>query len=1356
MMTRDRLSIARKLLLAGASAGFLFSAMMLLLQPPNRAPEPKAPENGSHSDLDVASVPGASQDWWTTVQADLERREYEASTTREGLLQAPNRAQDLRTTFHPHGIEVVPRTSREVAPAWRFAWETAGIGRSGRMQAADPVSPTAEGTRVIYRHDGWGEWYENTAEGVEQGFTVEREPAGDGPLWIAGGYRAALHAELRPDGAVDFMDAHGACVLRYGELHVWDARGTELKSELAVAGTELAIVIDDRDASYPLLVDPLLSSPAWTADSNQSGAHFGISVSTAGDVNGDGFSDVIVGAPDFDNPDIGEGRVYVYHGSASGLSAAPNWTAESNQGSAVFGFSAGTAGDVNGDGFSDVIVGALRFDNDQADEGRAFVYHGSASGLSATPNWTAESNQSLSLFGYSVATAGDVNGDGFADVVVGAWAYDNEHTDEGRAYVYHGSASGLSPTANWMGEGNQASASFGISVATAGDVNGDRFSDLIIGASGLTNGQANEGAALIYHGSAGGLGIVANWIGDSDQPGSSFGLSVSTAGDVNGDGYADVIIGAPAYDNEETDEGQAFVYLGGPNGLAMDPAWNGFANQAGSNFGGSVGTAGDVNGDGCSDVIIGASGYDNGQTNEGWIFVYQGSVFGLQTSGAWIAQSNQGGAQLGTAVATAGDVNGDGYSDVIVGAHTYNNPENDEGGAFVYYGSGDKLEDTARWFVGGGQEAAFFGASVSTAGDVNGDGYSDVIVGAGLYDNDLVDEGRAYVFHGSDEGLSTIPSWTAEGNQADAAFGFAVSTAGDVNGDGFSDVIVGSPSFDCGQTNEGRAFVYQGSTAGLSITPAWIAESDEPLARVGFSVSTAGDVNGDGYDDVVVGAPGNDQGLPEGRAFGYHGSASGLASTPAWTAEDPLDPGAEFGFSVAAAGDVNGDGYGDVIIGAPEGGLIPGYEGCAYTYHGSPAGLSATHAWLFEGDLDFAETGHAVETAGDVNGDNYSDVIVGIVDYGDEGRAVVFHGSASGLSAMPNWTADGGQSNGQFSISVGTAGDVNGDGYSDVIVGDDLYDNLQHNAGRAVVYHGSAIGLSFTPSFIFDSAQANSQFGFSAGTAGDINGDGFSDVVVGAIRYSVDHLNEGRGFAFFGNKGDGPHRIPQQARTDDSAPISPLGRSDSESSFLLKALGRTAAGRGHVRLQFEVKPAGVPFDGSGIVTGSFLDTGTPAQGLGSAVPLSGLANGLTPETLYHWRLRFDSKSPHFPRSPWLTLAGNNVTEADLRTAAAQSGVAGQEAPGAQLLLLEPVRPNPLAAHGEIAYTLPGAGDVRLTVVDVAGRVRTVIDGGTQTAGRHQMRWDARDSEGRKLPAGVYLLRLETAGREMTRKLVIAR
>jgi hypothetical protein len=192
----------------------------------------------------------------------------------------------------------------------------------------------------------------------------------------------------------------------------------------------------------------------------------------------------------------------VYHGSAAGLSVTADWTAVSDRPSALYGISADTAGDVNGDGYSDLIVGASSYTNGESREGRAFLYQGSASGLSATADWTAESNQVDAKFGHFAGMAGDVNGDGYSDIIVGATSYDNGESDEGRAFVYHGSTAGLNSTAAWTAESDQAAAFFGWSVGTAGDVNGDGYSDIIVGAVSYDNGESDEGRAFVYHGSA--------------------------------------------------------------------------------------------------------------------------------------------------------------------------------------------------------------------------------------------------------------------------------------------------------------------------------------------------------------------------------------------------------------------------------------------------------------------------------------------------------------------------------------------------------------------------------------------------------------------------------------------------------------------------------------------------------------------------------------------------------------------------------------------------------------------------------------------------------------------------------------
>jgi hypothetical protein len=188
----------------------------------------------------------------------------------------------------------------------------------------------------------------------------------------------------------------------------------------------------------------------------------------------------------------------------------------------------------------------------------------------------------------------------------------------------------LTESADTQLEGDQLTARLGDSVASAGDVNGDGYADVIVGARLYDAGQTDEGAAFIFLGSADGVldgnpASAATQL-ESNQGASAFGWSVAGAGDVDGDGYADVIVGAPSYDAGESDEGAAFVFHGGASGIAdgnpASAATQLESNQekgvqpAGPNFGESVAGAGDVDGDGYADVIVGAKFYDAGQTDE--------------------------------------------------------------------------------------------------------------------------------------------------------------------------------------------------------------------------------------------------------------------------------------------------------------------------------------------------------------------------------------------------------------------------------------------------------------------------------------------------------------------------------------------------------------------------------------------------------------------------------------------------------------------------------------------------------------------------------------------------------------------
>jgi hypothetical protein len=394
----------------------------------------------------------------------------------------------------------------------------------------------------------------------------------------------------------------------------------------------------------------------------------------------------MVAAQWYDGGQSDEGAIFVYHGSRSGLSRNPAWHVEGNQRYAHLGASMGTAGDVNADGYDDIVVGASHYDAGQEDEGIVYVYHGSRSGLGRSPAWTAEGNRVNGAYGGSVATAGDVNGDGYADVVVSAAGHGTGQAWEGRAYLYHGSPSGLSQVPAWTAEGNLPRANFGASVGTAGDVNGDGYDDLIVGATGYGAGQLGEGRTFVYHGSPSGLSRVPAWTAESNQEWVYFGWMAGTAGDVNGDGYDDVIVGAPYYVTRHADEGRAYVYHGSPSGLRQSPAWTAEGNRRRAWFGMSGGTAGDVNRDGYDDVIVGAPFHTTDQDREGRAYVYHGSPSGLRQTPAWVGEGNVNTAFFGDASGTAGDVNGDGYDDVIVGAPGYDAKPDHDGRAYVFYG----------------------------------------------------------------------------------------------------------------------------------------------------------------------------------------------------------------------------------------------------------------------------------------------------------------------------------------------------------------------------------------------------------------------------------------------------------------------------------------------------------------------------------------------------------------------------------------------------------------------------------------------------------------------------------------------
>jgi hypothetical protein len=746
-------------------------------------------------------------------------------------------------------------------------------------------------------------------------------------------------------------------------------------------------------------------------------------------------------------------------------------------------------------------------------------------------------------------------------------------------------------------------------------------------------------------------------MGQSNQAGARFGRAVSTAGDVNGDGYADVIVGAHLYSNGQDSEGGAWVFLGSSSGLSNASDNQDEGNQTNAMFGYSVATAGDVNGDGYADVIVGAPNFTNGEFQEGRAWVWHGSPDGISESRDWDYEGNEENARFGISVATAGDVDGDGYSDVIIGAYEKTVSVTDEGAALVFYGAASTLAEEPGWTKASNKLNAFFGWSVRAAGDVNGDGWADIVVGAPGWDGGQQREGGAWIYHGTPSGPDPVPAWHVESDTMNASYGHAVDTAGDVNGDGYSDVIVGAPDMDNGESGEGLVFVYHGSSSGLGTSAAWTKDSDHEDAQFGFSVGTAGDVNGDGYADVIVGSPKYSSGgeIEEGFAFVYHGSESGLISAPAWS-RDSDQRDAHLGVSVGTAGDVNRDGYSDIIVGAPDWNGDIRNEGGAWVHLGSKQGVKNDPAWYYAGpDVDTA-LGAAVGTAGDVNGDGFADVIVGAPyltnGQTQEGGAFVFHGRSSGLATSPMWSKESNNAHALYGVSVGTAGDVNGDGYADIIVGAPGWTDSLSEEGGAWVYHGSPAGAHSAPDWYTVGGQEGSEYGWSVSTAGDVNADGYAEVVVGAPRYQRAVAAEGQVFMYYGNGGAGVPLKPRQMRPASPVPlpIAHMGRSPAEDLFWLTILIRSSPyGRGRMTPEFQVAPLG-----TSLQVGTIYQTTTwynpTATGVILLTPKA--MTGLSPGTVYHWRARLryqPATVPFQPFSRWVTIPWNGWNEGDLRT-----------------------------------------------------------------------------------------------------------
>lgn len=459
----------------------------------------------------------------------------------------------------------------------------------------------------------------------------------------------------------------------------------------------------------------------------------------------------------------------------------------------------------------------------------------------------------------------------------------------------------------------------------------------------------------------------------------------------------------------------------------------------------SLSNAGDVNGDGLDDIIVGAHRSDLGGDEAGASYIIFGQEGGnpvelsaLESSGSngFVIIADTIGQNAALSVSRAGDINGDGFSDLIIGAPVSSPNGKWSGASYIIYGVNDtetiylseieKEDNTSGFIIKGLSEGDFFGHTVSDAGDVNGDGLDDIIIGAPSADPNGINSGTTYVVYGrqnlddiklgSSIDLTQIVAGTGgfslNGPTNGVQSGYAVSGAGDVNGDGFDDVIIGSPFADTNGSDSGNVFIIFGSAENTPVELSELIIDGESTAEngfvihgiaagdmSGFSVSGAGDVNGDGLDDIVMGAPGEaTKGEMSGSSFVVFGKtdteAVELSAIQARASEIPagfIINGANISdsagqSSVSNAGDVNGDGLDDLIIGAIGGDPNGTGSGVTYVVFGKQSDQSVELSMVQNGIGGFSingaqkndNSGWSVSGAGDLNGDSFADILVGV------------------------------------------------------------------------------------------------------------------------------------------------------------------------------------------------------------------------------------------------------------------------------------------------------------------------------------------------------------------------------------------
>ncbi len=758
-------------------------------------------------------------------------------------------------------------------------------------------------------------------------------------------------------------------------------------------------------------------------------------IDITGDYNNDGYDDILLG--------IYNSSVKIYYGGSGVPSVTPGWDRTSPFPSSNFGEAVCNAGDLNNDGYDDIVISAPLYTNGQENEGAILMYLGAASGPSLSYSWIKEYNISGLYLGSDVKGIGDINFDGYDDIAYSALLFNAPGPDfiNGKIFVNLGNNAGLisSPAWVYIGEHEDETGEY----LSSGDYNGDGFIDISFSTS--------RGTGFIY-GNASLLGTTMDFLLEMESTRGRI-----SSGDVNGDGFTDALINNYStgwdgcHDTGIYGDKDICLVRGTSEGIYKIPVWTTSitTGDACPTYARGV-FAGDLNGDGADDFYISDYEYNS---SRGGVFFYYGSDFILPEIWDWnLVGTTTNDTKWGYAMDNRGDLNGDGYDDIVI-------PQKSSNTTMVFYGDPVGLNLTYDQLIpslGASSTGAI--TDIDCDGDINGDGYDDCIIGTGSTSVTGINtnDGKIHLYYGTSTGISNSPSWSFGGNQAQAKFGTDVLIIGDINGDGYDDFAAGAPYRESPTLDEGIVLIFYGSPTGPALIPSLQLETDQDLAYFGLVLGQAGDVNADGFDDMLVGIPNYDVScVDDGVAYLFFGSADGLTEYPNWVYYAG-DCGGKTGFSVAGDVDINNDGYDDIIIGSPYysyGGI---YSGVADVFFGGPDGPSYDYDWRYQGDID-DQIGYSVSGIMDFNGDGFDDFMIGSPDYeyGSEpqGLALVFNGSEviDSIAVERIYRAT---HNTNFAMKLYGGGDQNGDGLGDYYVAEPDFSNTDQITGSVYGFMG--------------------------------------------------------------------------------------------------------------------------------------------------------------------------------------------------------------------------------------------------------------------------------------------------------------